>query len=301
VTGPFGQLLERLWATVTPYALAVSLPQAVALLAVTAEVAWLARRPGPRRRRVLSSAATASVMALGAVAVGVAYTGVFTGLWELMARARNDTLADFWTAQPVIGAVATFVAWDLAGWIYHLIGHRTAIGWAAHGVHHSGPDYDATLGLRQTWFPFHGLAHQPLLALAGFDLRVVFVCAALSNGWQMVVHTSLPVRFPHWVEAVVNTPASHRHHHGTDRELVNLAPCLTVWDRLAGSWVSPGTPAPTAYGPRTPAPANPLRVEVAGYRALASGLRCRWPGGGRGDTGAGATAAGGPRTAPRPA
>ncbi|HUS62824.1 MAG TPA: sterol desaturase family protein, partial [Acidimicrobiales bacterium] len=161
-----------------------------------------------------------------------------------------------------------FMAWDLSGWIYHLIGHRTRIGWAAHQPHHSGEGYDATLGLRQSWAPFHGLLHHPLLALAGFDLRVVFVCAAVSNCWQVLEHTSLPIRFPHWFEAVVMTPRAHRHHHGRDGGAANLGPFFTIWDRLTGTWIPPTSPAPTIYGSAATSSANPITIELAGWRAL---------------------------------
>ena len=183
------------------YSLAVNLPYAVAFACVGAEVAWLARRPGSARRAILRSAATATAMAAGALAVGVAYTAVLRFLWTLVATRQWDAAADFWQAHPVIGAVAAFVAWDLSGWVYHVIGHRTRVGWAGHQPHHTGEEYDATLGLRQSWAPFHGLLHHPLLALAGFDLRVVTVCAAVSNCWQVLEHTSLPIRFPRWFEA----------------------------------------------------------------------------------------------------
>lgn len=43
-----------------PYALAVNVPYALAFAGVAAEVAWLARRPGPARKAILQSAATAT-------------------------------------------------------------------------------------------------------------------------------------------------------------------------------------------------------------------------------------------------
>ena len=273
--------IDGLVEAATPYALAVNVPYVVAVAAVAAEVAWLARVGGPGRRRVLVSAATATAMAAGALVVSLPYAAVFRFLWEAVATVRWDGAASFWQAHPVLGAAAAFVAWDLSGWIYHLIGHRTRIGWAAHQPHHSGPDFDATLGLRQSWAPFHGLVHHPLLALAGFDLRVIFVCAAFSNCWQVLEHTSLPIRFPRWFEGVVMTPAAHRHHHGRDSGAVNLGPFFTVWDRLAGTWVPPSRPAPAAYGPPVPASANPVVVELAGWRQLARSLRPVVPAGTR--------------------
>ena len=253
------------------YALAVNVPYAVAFALVGAEVAWLARRPGPARRAVLSSAATATGMAAGALAVGVLYTAVLRVLWEAVATLQWDGAARLWEAHPVVGAVAAFVAWDASGWVYHRIGHGTRIGWAAHQAHHSGTAYDATLGLRQSWAPFHGLLHHPLLALAGFDLRVVIVCAAVSNCWQVLEHTSLPVRFPRWFSAVVMTPAAHRHHHGRWGGARNLGPFLTCWDRLAGTWVPPDAPAPVAYGPVEEPSSNPVTLELAGWRELLRG------------------------------
>lgn len=252
----------------TSYALAVNLPYGLAVTLVAAEVAWLAREPGRRRREVLRSAATATGMGAGALLVGIVYTALLRWSWELIAPYRLEAAAELWAAAPVLGAGAAFVAWDAAGWGYHALGHRTRWGWAAHQAHHSGAAYDATLGLRQTWVPFHGLLLHPLLALAGFDLQAIVVCAALSNGWQVLEHTSFPVRFPAWFATHVMTPAAHRHHHGRAGEGVNLGPVFTWWDRLAGSWVSPDTPPPREYGPAVPASANPVRIQLEGWRAL---------------------------------
>jgi sterol desaturase/sphingolipid hydroxylase (fatty acid hydroxylase superfamily) len=252
----------------SPYALAVNVPYAIAFAAVSTEVAWLARRPGPERGRILSSGRTASVMAAVAFLVGIAYTGALRFLWAAMAGVRVEGLEGLWRHHPVLGAVATFVAWDFAGWVYHLVGHRTRIGWAAHQPHHSGVGYDATLGLRQSWFPFHGLLYQPILALAGFDFRVVAVCAAVSNCWQVLEHTSLPVSFPPWFSGLIMTPAAHRHHHGRDGGAVNLGPFLTCWDRLAGTWVSPAMPAPPAYGPAEGSASSAVAIELGGWRDL---------------------------------
>ena len=283
-----GPAVERLTEAATPYALVLSLPPVVAVVAVTAEVVWLSRHPGPVRRRVLVSAATAAAMAVGGLAVSLPYTAAFRFLWEATGRWRWEAAAQLWQDHPVVGAVAAFVAWDLSGWVYHLIGHRTRIGWAAHQPHHSGSDFDATLGLRQSWVPFHGLVHHPLLALAGFDLRVVFACAAISSAWQVLEHTSIEVPFPRWFAAVVMTPAAHRHHHRREGAPVNLGPVLTLWDRLAGTWVPADEPAPAAYGPASTASANPLTVELAGWRALVS----RGPGRTVGEAGLAATASG---------
>ncbi|MEO5678590.1 MAG: sterol desaturase family protein, partial [Acidimicrobiales bacterium] len=64
-------------------------------------------------------------------------------------------------------------------------------------------------------------------------------------------------------------PAAHRHHHARHGRPVNLGPVFTVWDRLAGTWVPPDHPAPTAYGPADRGSSNPLVIELTGWRRLA--------------------------------
>ena len=255
---------------------AVSISYAVALALAAVEISWLARRPGPARWAVLRAAATAGAMGAGALLVGVVYAALLRPLWNAMAGIAPVGPAEFWHAHPLLGAVAAFVAWDLAGFLYHWIGHHTVVGWAAHQPHHSGVDYDVSLGFRQTWVPFHGLVVQPLVALLGFDLDVILICAAVSNSWQMLIHTSVPVRIPGWFEAVLMTPASHRQHHGRDGGAVNLGPVFTAWDRMAGSWVPPAVPAPVVYGPAGTPVANPVTVELAGWRHLYRSWTSGW-------------------------
>lgn len=263
--------IESWISALPPFVLAVSTPYALALALVAAEVAWLAWAPGRRRRAVLLSAATATTMGLGALLVGVFYAAALSFLWEALATVRWTGAAELWRDYPVLGAVAAFVAWDFAGWLYHVVGHRTRIGWAAHQPHHSGSEYDLTLGLRQAWVPFHGLAIHPLLALFGFDLKTVMICAAISNSWQILEHTSLPVRFPRWVSAWVMTPAAHRHHHGLEGGSVNLGPFFTCWDRMAGTWISPEVAPPVQYGLNGEPTNNPLRIELNGWLELMGG------------------------------
>lgn len=265
-------------ATIPAHTWAVALPYAVALALVAAEVVWLARRPGPRRKAVLGAATVAGIMGGVAVVVGFGYNLVLEFVWDGLSAFAWQPAAGLWPGHPVLGAAAAFVAWDLAGFLYHLVGHRTRIGWAAHRPHHTGTEYDATLGLRQTWVPFHGLAIHPLLALAGFDLKVVMVCAAISNSWQILEHTSVQVRFPRWFSSVVMTPAAHRHHHGLDGGPVNLGPVLTLWDRLCGTWRPAEAPAPHRYGVATAGAGNPLQLELEGWIELFGGHRLRQSG-----------------------
>ncbi|HSL57669.1 MAG TPA: sterol desaturase family protein [Acidimicrobiales bacterium] len=255
----------------------VSIVYLVVAAAVVAEVAWRVwREPrAPQRRAVLVDAWSGAVMTAGALAVGVPYAAVLVVAWAALAPLAPDALVALWAQAPVLGFVAAFIAWDLAGFVYHAAGHHTRVGWASHQVHHSAQGYDLTVGLRQTWFPVHGLAVQPFVALAGFDLSTIVICAAVSNGYQLVLHAARPIRLGRVVEAVVMTPASHRHHHRRGSDGVNLGPVLTVWDRLAGTWRPPDATADEIFGPPRPAPTNPVALELGGWLDLARDARQR--------------------------
>ena len=237
--------------------------------AVLGELWWLRLGgPDPVRAR---EARTAVGSALGAVAVGVAYTAVLAAVWPVVARLGPGVLPGIWRDHPVLGFVTAFVAWDAAGYAYHLLGHRTRLGWAAHRPHHTATHLNLAAGLRQSWVPWHGLLVHPLVALGGWDLGTIAVGAALSSAWQLLEHSATPVRFPRWVGAVVMTPQAHRHHHLVDAGPVNLGPVFTVWDRACRTWVPGAPPAGASFGVPGPVPAGALALQAHGWRQL-------WPG-----------------------
>lgn len=239
----------------------------VSTLVVLSEVLWIMVVSPSRRPTVLISLALGSVMMLGAMVVGVGYTALLRLVWTpLMAVAPLD-LSAFWRGNSALALVVAFVVWDAIGWVYHWIGHRTAVGWAAHRPHHSGANFDITLALRQSWTPVVALALHPVMALLGFDLPMVVAVSAASNVWQLLEHSSVPVPFPKWFAAAVITPAAHRHHHATG-DGTNLGPVLTIWDRVAGTWVPEGARADDGVLASWSRSANPLRLQFDGWREL---------------------------------
>ena len=240
-------------------ALLTTVVAVLVVLAVAAEAAWLAATDGRRR---LADHPTAVVMGLGSLVVAPWFLRAYAELWPLVGR-----LAPVRFGHPVVQALVAFVAWDAAGYVYHRLGHRTRLGWAAHQPHHSGTGYDLSLALRQTWLPLPALVTFPLVALAGVPLPTALGAAALSNLWQALVHTAVPVRVPTWLAVAVVTPASHRVHHEAGGPAVNLGAVLTVWDRLGGTWRS----AAAEPQPRPPvAVAGPVATELRGWRQLAA-------------------------------
>lgn len=255
----------------------VSVSTAGIIAAVLGEVAWI--HLGTDRHDV-GRLSTAAAMVLGATPAAFVLARADAHLWPLLGAWSPSPLRAFWIDHPVLGAVAAFVAWDLAGYCYHRLGHGTRVGWAAHQVHHSGTSYDMTLAWRQSWFPLHALVAFPPVALLGVPLTTVVGCAAVSKLWQALVHTSLSVSLPRWVTAVVMTPATHRRHHTVEGGAANLGPVLTIWDRLAGTWDPSAVPSAASFGLQQAGPGHTsaggpsgdrrgaLRIETDGWRSL---------------------------------
>lgn len=255
--------------SVTALDLLIALAYATVIVAVLAERAWLAVTTGSAR---LPSLATAAGMVTGALVVGGFVTALERVLWPLIGAHSFAPVEALVGMHPLIEFVVVFVAWDAAGFAHHRLGHRTAIGWASHQVHHTGPHYDLSLAWRQSWLPVTAVVTFPLVALTGAGFTTALACAVVSNTWQALVHTTAPVRLPEWLERIVMTPRTHRAHHASATP-VNLGPVLTLWDRLAGTW----EPAPDAtevdLHPFAPSSGNPLVIEAAGWCSLLARLR----------------------------
>lgn len=243
------------------------------IAAVAGETTWRYLNAGTRRSGVVGDAVTAAAMAAGGAVVGLGWAGGLAALWSMWARLTPEAVTVSWSQRPALAALTAFIAWDAAAWLYHWTGHHSAVGWAAHRPHHTG-GFDLTVGLRQSWTPVWSLVIYPPLAVLGISFETMVAAAALSNLWQFAVHTSVPFSVPGPVAALVITPAAHRHHHGRPGAPVNLGAVLTVWDRLAGTWVPHDVPAPEAYGTGD-RERNPLRIQAAGWSALLSGRHAR--------------------------
>ena len=108
----------------------------------------------------------------------------------------------------------------------------------------------------------------------GFSPTLVLVATGVVIGYQTWLHTELVTRMPTWFEAVFNTPAHHRAHHGADDHYldVNYGGILIVWDRLFGTFRAE-TDRPN-YGLTTQIDSsNPLDVQFSQLRRLWNDLR----------------------------
>jgi sterol desaturase/sphingolipid hydroxylase (fatty acid hydroxylase superfamily) len=244
----------------------------VGIVAIIFEVSWIVLTATLNRTthgaKVLRSLGVGTVMFLVSTVMAVAYGSVLRVAWAALHRISPSGLARLWEKLPLVAAIVCFVTWDATGFLYHWLGHRFRIGWAAHSPHHSGAAFDITVGLRQTWLPIFALPVQASVALLGFDLRLVASVAAISNIVQLLQHSSL-LRLPRFLEAVVVGPGTHRLHH--EYGTVNLGPVFTIWDHLAGTWMRvPVLSGQIVSGTRSHVAVreNPFVIEVAGWVGL---------------------------------
>lgn len=177
------------------------------------------------------------------------------------------------------GWLAAFVLYDFAWYVNHRMGHRVGVLWAMHHVHHSCPQYNMTVASRGFVADNSLLLHPVFYLLPIFGLSPLhFVTVKIvTNIWGIAQHTGLVGRLG-VIDRWIATPSSHRVHHGSQPQYLdkNYGEVLMIWDRIFGTY-EPEVELPK-YGVVDPVEtANPLKIQVAGFRWLASKLR-RMPG-----------------------
>ena len=138
--------------------------------------------------------------------------------------------------------VVAVVMLDLAIYFQHVLFHAVPMLSRLHLVHHADQDFDVSTGVR-----FHplemvlssGIKMAAIVALGAPALGVL-VFELLLNATSLFNHAnaSLPPRLERAVRKLVVTPDMHRIHHSvTERERnSNYGFCLSVWDRLLGTY-----------------------------------------------------------------
>ncbi|HSW07797.1 sterol desaturase family protein [Aquabacterium sp.] len=168
--------------------------------------------------------------------------------------------------------VAALLLYDLLYYWKHRFGHRMAIGWAAHVVHHQSEDYNLSTALRQTstgWLA-DWLFYLPM-AVLGFPPLVFAVVALVDLLYQYWVHTQQIGKLG-WFDRWFCSPSNHRVHHAVNDAYVdkNYGGILVLWDRLFGSFTEERDGEPCVYGTRSPLRSfNPLWANLEVYAALA--------------------------------
>ena len=176
----------------------------------------------------------------------------------------------------------SLVAYYLCYYWLHRAGHRVAVLWAAHAVHHQSEDYNLGTALRQTssGFLLGWLFYLPL-AVLGVPPLVFAVVALVDLLYQFWVHTQQVGKLG-WFDRWFCAPSNHRVHHAVNGRYLdkNYGGILIVWDRLFGTFAVEDGDEPIVYGTRAPLRSfNPLWANLQVYAALfADSWRARsWP------------------------
>ena len=163
------------------------------------------------------------------------------------------------------------LAYDFCYYWLHRAGHRVAVLWAAHAVHHQSEDYNLGTALRQTssGFLLGWLFFLPL-AVLGFPPLVEAVVGLVDLLYQFWVHTQQVGKLG-WFDRWFCAPSNHRVHHAVnDRYLdKNYGGIFIIWDRLFGTYAVEDKIEPIVYGTRAPLRNfNPLWANLQVYADL---------------------------------
>jgi sterol desaturase/sphingolipid hydroxylase (fatty acid hydroxylase superfamily) len=153
----------------------------------------------------------------------------------------------------------------------HRAGHRIALFWAAHAVHHQSQDYNLSTALRQPatgWLA--GWVFYLPMALLGYPPLVFAVVALIDLLYQYWVHTQQIDRLG-WFDRWFSSPSNHRVHHAVNDEYLdkNYGGILIFWDRMFGTFTDERDDIPCVYGTRLPLRSwNPLRAILQVYTEM---------------------------------
>lgn len=247
----------------------VILPLVVA--AAVAEAAWLHYRR-PERYDWWSMACSLADLAGRRLLAFIPYTLVAPWLgWVWEHRLFTPSLDN------PLSWLLLFVGLEFCYYWFHRASHTVRWFWASHSVHHSPNQLNLAAAYRLGWFgKFTGtsLFFTPLVLL-GFTPTVVLTALFLNLLYQFWLHADwIPRLGP--LEAVLNTPSSHRVHHARNPEYLdaNYGGVLIVFDRLFGTYVAERDDLACDYGTVAPAVSshNPFVLNVGPWIGLAKDL-----------------------------
>jgi len=212
---------------------AYAIPIFTLLLCAEFAWGWHVRRNNYRLGDTLSSLSQGLLSQLVGLCTQFLTIGIYTLVQSRIALVHADAFWGSWA-----GIVLATIAYDFLDYWLHRAGHRSALFWAAHVVHHQSDRFNLSTALRQpSTGVFLGWIFYLPMAVAGVP-PVVFVGVGLIDLlYQFWIHTELVGRLG-WFDRVFASPSNHRVHHGiNDRYLDrNYGGILILWDRLFGTF-----------------------------------------------------------------
>jgi sterol desaturase/sphingolipid hydroxylase (fatty acid hydroxylase superfamily) len=171
--------------------------------------------------------------------------GIYSAVYASVALFPDPA---FWHSIP--GVLLALLFYDFCYYWLHRGGHRVAVLWAAHSVHHQSQQYNLSTALRQTSSgALLGWVFYLPMAVAGVPPLIFGIVALIDLLYQFWVHTEQIGKLG-WFDRVFCSPSNHRVHHAVnDRYLdKNYGGILIVWDRLFGTFQPELDEEPASYG-----------------------------------------------------
>ena len=178
----------------------------------------------------------------------VILTGFFMKALALTVYTMVYSVAIIKPAPSFILWIAAFFLCDFVLYIYHLLGHKTRLLWAAHVAHHSSLHYNLSVGFRINFIHlFYRFIFWAPLCLIGITPEMILLLESLTAIWNFLIHTEKikKLGFP---DLIFNTPSNHRVHHASNPEYIdkNLGGILVIYDRIFGTYAK--ETIPPVYG-----------------------------------------------------
>ncbi|VDM56403.1 unnamed protein product [Angiostrongylus costaricensis] len=131
--------------------------------------------------------------------------------------------------------------------------HKAGVLWSFHQMHHSSEYYNLSTALRQGVVQDFVMVLFDLLQALVIPPNIFIVHRYLNLLYQFWLHSNaVPYLGP--LEYFLNTPSSHRVHHGRNPYCIdkNYGGTLIIWDRLFGTYEPERRDEEIAYGLVTP-------------------------------------------------
>lgn len=165
--------------------------------------------------------------------VGLFMKGIAFGLYSLVyeyAFFKPEVTVWVW--------IAGFFACDFIMYLFHLLGHKSRIFWAAHVTHHSSLHYNISVGFRVNFIhTFYRFLFWAPLCLVGIPPWMILLNESISTLWNVLVHTER-VKKLGVLDLIFNTPSNHRVHHASNPDYLdkNMGGILIIFDHLFGTY-----------------------------------------------------------------
>ncbi|MFY9628967.1 MAG: sterol desaturase family protein [Methylocystis sp.] len=130
----------------------------------------------------------------------------------------------------------SFILFDFAVYVWHLLGHKNEFLWRFHKIHHSDKSFHVTTGLRFHVFDqFLELLFKCFCTVIfGVPAKVVVLCEVTRMFFVLFHHANTSFPGEKWLSRLIITPSLHRAHHSTLRSEhdSNYGIVLAIWDLL---------------------------------------------------------------------